>query len=292
MKHLSIIRALPVVVLTISIAGCSTRQPAPTPELVPAKLLEPEPPPPPPASMLDRQSVDVRAAAETYGHGGGMRVLHEGITTKFPYDADSEPLVICEPLRVTEILLAPGENADHAAAGDTERWMIQPMDGRVLVKPKAADITTNLIILTARHTYHLTLKSSGKYMPRVAYYYPKEMLAAEAERRSELERRANQLSAPAPLAKLNFGYTLAGPDLPFKPVQTFDDGARVYIEMPPTLLAADAPTLMVDVDGTSALVNYQVKGRYYIVDRLFKQAVLVSGTGKDRQQITIARMGA
>jgi type IV secretory pathway VirB9-like protein len=57
-------------------------------------------------------------------------------------------------------------------------------------------------------------------------------------------------------------------------------------------MASDAPTLMVDADGAGALVNYQVKGRYYIVDRLFKQAVLVSGTGKDRQQIIIARAGA
>jgi type IV secretion system protein VirB9 len=117
-------------------------------------------------------------------------------------------------------------------------------------------------------------------------------VAAEAQRQSELEQRASQASTLAPLAQLNFGYSLSGPDLPFKPVQAFDDGERVYLEMPETLLAADAPALMVDNDGTAALVNYQVKGRYYIVDRLFKQAVLVSGTGKERQEITIARMGA
>jgi type IV secretion system protein VirB9 len=75
-------------------------------------------------------------------------------------------------------------------------------------------------------------------------------------------------------------------------VQTFDDGERVYIEMPQTLMASDAPTLMVNADGADTLVNYQVKGRYYVVDRLFKQAALVSGTGKDRQQVTIARTGA
>lgn len=100
------------------------------------------------------------------------------------------------------------------------------------------------------------------------------------------------MSTPAPLAKLNFAYTVSGPNVPWKPVQSFDDGERVYIEMPQTLMASDAPTLMVNSDGADALVNYQVKGRYYIVDRLFKQAVLVSGTGKDQQQIRIARTGA
>jgi P-type conjugative transfer protein TrbG len=154
--------------------------------------------------------------------------------------------------------------------------MIQPVDGRVLVKPKAANVTTNLIVLTARHTYHLTLKSGGKYMPRVAFYYPQEIIAAEATRKGALEHRAREASTPAPVAKLNFDYTVSGPNVPWKPVQTFDDGERVYIEMPQTLMASDAPTLMINADGADTLVNYQVKGRYYIVDRLFKQAVLVS----------------
>jgi type IV secretion system protein VirB9 len=273
-------------------SGCATQPPPPESELVPAKLLEPEPPPPAPESVLDKQPANVRAAIATYQRSGETPVLHDGITTRFPYEADAEPLVLCEPLRVTEILLAPAESANDAAAGDTERWMIQPVDGRVLVKPKAASITTNLIILTARHTYHLTLKSGGKYMPRVSFYYPKEIINAEANRKSELEHRASEVSTPTPLAKLNFDYTVSGPGVPWKPVQTFDDGERVYIEMPQTLMASDAPTLMVNADGADALVNYQVKGRYYIVDRLFKQAVLVSGVGKDRQHITIARTGA
>jgi type IV secretion system protein TrbG len=292
MKRTSAFVSAAVIIVSSFLSGCSTQPPAPPPKFVPAKLLEPDPPPPPPESVLDNQPSDVRAAIERYQRSGEAPVLRDGITTRFPYESDAESLVLCEPLRVTEILLAPGESADDAAAGDTERWMIQPVDGRVLVKPKAASITTNLIILTARRTYHLTLKSAGKYMPRVAFYYPKEIIAAEANRKSELERRANKTSTPTPLAKLNFDYTVSGPDVPWKPVQTFDDGERVYIEMPQSLMASDAPALMISADGVEALINYQVKGRYYVVDRLFKQAVLVSGTGKDQQQITIARTGA
>jgi len=283
------------VIITIAVAafsGCATQTPPPQPELVPATLLEPEPPPPPPESVLDNQPSYVRAAISDYQRSGEAPILRDGITTRFPYQTDAQFLVLCEPLRVSEVLLAPGESVENAAAGDTERWMIQPVDGRVLVKPKAANITTNLLILTSRHTYHLTLKSGGRYMPRVAFYYPEEIIAAEANRKRELERRASDLLTPAPLSKLNFGYKVSGPEVSWKPVQTFDDGERVYVEMPATLMASDAPTLMVDADGADTLVNYQVKGRYYIVDRLFKQAVLVSGTGKDQQQIIIARTGA
>lgn len=274
------------------LSGCATQPPSPPIELVPAKLLEPPPPPPPPESVLNDQPAYVKAAIAVYQKSGEAPILRDGITTRFPYEPDDEPTVLCKPLRVTEVMLAPGENVEHAAAGDTERWMIQPVDGRVLIKPKAARITTNLIIVTARHTYHLTLKSGAKYMPRVAFYYPKEVIAAEAKRKAAIERRAKQTSAPAPLARLNFAYSISGPDVPFKPVQAFDDGERVYIEMPKSLMAADAPALMVETDGGDALVNYQVEGRYYVVDRLFKHAVLVSGTGKNRQEITIARTGA
>jgi type IV secretion system protein TrbG len=281
-----------VVALLGLIAGCSARWPIQPPELVPAKLLEPETPPPPSETVLESQPTDVQAAVEAYRHGDGTRVLHDGITTRFPYDADAEPIVLCKPLRVTEILLGPDDKVQNAAAGDTERWLIQPVDGRVLVKPKAPGIESNLIILTARRAYHLTLKSGDKYMPRVAFYYPREIITAEANRKAELERRAIQSSIPTPLARLDFAYTISGPEVPWKPVQTFDDGERVFIEMPEKLMASDAPTLMVATDGVDALVNYQVKGRYYIVDRLFNRAVLVSGTGKDRQQITIARVGA
>lgn len=274
------------------VSGCAAQPPTPPVELVPAKLLEPAPAPPPPESVLDNQPADVKAAIDAYQRSGKAPVLRDGITTRFAYDSDAEPKVFCKPLRITEILLAPGESVEQAAAGDTERWIVQPVEGRVLVKPKAAGIETNLIILTARHAYHLTLKSGGKYMPRVAFYYPKEILAAEVNRRRELEHRAEQTATPPPLAKLNFAYAVSGPDVPWKPVQAFDDGERVYIEMPDKLMASDAPTLMVNADGADALVNYQVKGRYYVVDRLFKRAVLVSGTGGRRQEITIARTGA
>jgi len=39
------------------------------------------------------------------------------------------------------------------------------------------------------------------------------------------------------------------------------------------------------------MVNYRVEGDYYVVDRLFKQAVLVSGVGREQDRVTIAYAG-
>jgi type IV secretion system protein TrbG len=273
-------------------SSCAQQKPTAPVELIPAKLLEPQHLAVPQKDVLDQQPEDVKAAIQNYARGQPAPVLHEGITTIFPYDANSQPVIECRPLRVTDISLESGEEVESVAAGDTERWVVTSAEGRVLIKPKAPGIATNLIILTDHHSYILGLKASRNYMPRVAFYYPGEVLAAEQERKPALDMAAEQTMAPPELAKLNFGYSITGPDVPWKPVQIFDDGARVYVEMPEHLMASDAPSLMVASNGKDALVNYQVKDRYYLVDRLFNQAVLVSGTGSDRKEVIIKRDSA
>lgn len=282
--------ALGLLAAVLMAPGCAAQKSAPPLELVPAKLLEQAPPSTFPENALDQQPTEVKMAIEDYARGHRARVVRQGITTLFPYDPNSQPVVECKPLRVTEIALAPGESVNSVAAGDTERWIVTPVDGRVLVKPKVAGIATNLIILTGRHSYSIALRTGRHYMPRVGFYYPQETLAAEQARQRAAAKAAPQTTVP-PLAKLNFGYSISGPDVPWKPIQAFDDGRRVFVEMPVDLMASDAPSLMVASNGQDALVNYQVKGHYYVVDRLFEQAVLVSGTGAERKEINIKRNG-
>ncbi len=64
----------------------------------------------------------------------------------------------------------------------------------------------------------------------------------------------------------------------------FDDSTKVYIEFPRRLDQGEAPPLfVVGADGGAQLVNYRVRGNYYIVDRLFAAAEL--RLGEDPQQI-------
>ena len=65
---------------------------------------------------------------------------------------------------------------------------------------------------------------------------------------------------------------------------------HVYIQVPATLQASEAPALLVQSrGGESALVNYRVRLPYYVVDRLFDTAVLIVGVGRHQDRVTIQR---
>ena len=61
----------------------------------------------------------------------------------------------------------------------------------------------------------------------------------------------------------------------WKPDAVFDDGQKTYIRMP--LRFSETPAFYIYLDKKETLSNYRVKGRYYIVDRLFDRAYLKIG---------------
>ena len=92
-------------------------------------------------------------------------------------------------------------------------------------------------------------------------------------------------------AALNFSYKVDGPNTPWRPLRAFDDGTHVYIQMPPGMKTSDAPALLVGAADGSQMVNYRVRGNYYVVDRLFGNAVLVAGVGREQDRVTVAYTG-
>ena len=54
---------------------------------------------------------------------------------------------------------------------------------------------------------------------------------------------------------------------------------------------SDAPALLIAAAGGTQMANYRVQGNYYVVDRLFNQAVLVAGVGREQDRVTIAYGG-
>ena len=92
------------------------------------------------------------------------------------------------------------------------------------------------------------------------------------------------------LDRLDFDYLIDGDRPDWRPVRVFDDGRQVYIQMPANIATTDMPPLFVlGEDGDAELVNYRVRGNYYIVDRLFRAAELRLGE-KNQTVVRIARV--
>jgi type IV secretion system protein VirB9 len=78
--------------------------------------------------------------------------------------------------------------------------------------------------------------------------------------------------------------------VPWKPIRAFDDGSHVYIQMPAGMKTTEAPALLINAGSGTQMANYRVAGNYYVVDRLFSDAILVSGVGRDQDRVTISSM--
>jgi len=302
--------------LALTLGACAAKQPpAPPPlNLVTEAPPKPEATPAAPtgAQLLAEQRPEVQQAVEEHQQNGKWPIFKTAEYTLYPYNERPEPVVDCEPLRTTDIQLQSGETITDVAMGDTERWMTTPAasgDPRnpiphLAVKPQASGIETNLTIYTTKHIYHMLLRAHGSHaMQEVEFYYPRELLTAMKDADSAAAKSKQEGVDPpgdsdnvvkvanVDPAQLNFAYSVAGANVPWKPVRAFDDGSHVYIQMPPGMKSSEAPALLVNAGSGTQMVNYRVKGNYYVVDRLVTDAILVSGVGRDQDRVTISYAG-
>jgi type IV secretion system protein VirB9 len=134
-------------------------------------------------------------------------------------------------------------------------------------------------------------------MRSVKFSYPEEVAdggksatAAAAMGASQAQPRDLSPITP-PGTPLDHSYLIAGPEVHWKPVQAFNDGTHVFIQMPSGMSTGEAPALMLGDGKATELANYRVRGSYYIVDKLFKRALMVSGVGREQEQVTIRYAG-
>ena len=207
----------------------------------------------------------------------------------YPYTEGALYRLYASPGQVTDVALQPGESLVSVSAGDTVRWVVgdtasgsgSAARAHILVKPVAAGLRTNLMIATDRRTYHLELESTAStYMAALSWRYPQDELAGLAARNTiAAAEDAVTAGRGVSLETLNFDYRVTGDTPDWKPVRVFDDGRQVFIQMPAGISASEMPPLFVlSAAGEAELVNYRVRGSYYIVDRLFGAAELRHGT--------------
>lgn len=200
---------------------------------------------------------------------------------------------ITSPGYVTTIALRPGEKLITAAAGDTVRWLVDSVQAGsgesaqtlLLVKPRKAGLQTNLLITTDQRIYSLDLSStdSGTYHTMIAWNYPfGDVVMIRNQAAAQQAAAQATVATGLDLSKANFNYLIfrqkhsATPA--WCPLRAFDDGQKTYIQFPPKVAVTEAPPLFVmGRNGDAQLVNYRLKGDWYIVDRLFDKAELRLG---------------
>src|SRR6516164_6619593 len=201
--------------------------------------------------------------------------------------------IYASPGQITDIELEPGEQLTGSgplAAGDTVRWIVVDTESgngdtrrvHVMVKPTRPAIETNLVVNTDRRTYLIELRSREKaYMPSVAWFYP--------ENRSGHSKPLPPTPFIPEVEQRQYRYVIEGDNPPWRPVNAYDDGRKVYIEFSPGIGQGEMPPLFViGQDGKPELVNYRVYGNVLIADRLFAAAELRLGADK-QQRVRIVR---
>jgi type IV secretion system protein TrbG len=210
----------------------------------------------------------------------------------FSYSPGALYQVYASPGQITDIALEPGEQlvgSGPVAAGDTVRWIVGDTESgsgdfrrvHIMVKPTRPSIATNLVVNTDRRTYLVELRSREKpYMPAVAWFYPESRIRGKVLPQTPFIPNAEQRK---------YRYAIEGDSPPWRPVNVYDDGRKVYIEFSPGIVQGEMPPLLViGADGKAEIVNYRAYGDILIVDRLFAAAELRLGS-ESQQTVRIVR---
>ena len=253
----------------------------------------------------------IDAATREYRERGIARAVTQGNFVAFPY-GHAEPILTCTVLRACIIELEAGEAiVNEPIAGDHVRWIIAgaksgpaASNTLVVVKPKDCDITTNLVIPTDRRIYDLTLDSppckartgsvssttnpQQPFVRHVRFYYPDDEAGRIMSGFASSPAKRDAVPGVVP-ERLNFDYRVKKDrKFPWAPAQVFDDGAHVFIKLPPSARTSVAPVLFaLEDDGTRTIINYAVRDDLYVADRTFRRGVLVIGDGKKEQRVEL-----
>lgn len=218
-----------------------------------------------------------------------------------------KPSVVCAVLQVCDIALQPGEYVNSIQLGDTARWNVEPaISGtgskevqHLLIKPMDVGLETSLVVTTDRRVYHIGLRSHRtEYMSQVGFTYPEDALAKWDKLKKRERQEIDDNTIPSTreyLGDLNFDYEVAG-EAPWKPIRVFNDGKKTIIQMSKSMKQTEAPTLLLIrkdggwfSDAETVMVNYRLQGDRFIVDSIFKKAILISGVGDDQDKVTITK---
>lgn len=200
------------------------------------------------------------------------------------------------------IMFGDGEVIENVAIGDSTAWQVTPNQRADLlfVKPLQSNATTNMTVVTNRHTYLFDLVAGRRPNPLyvLRFTYPEPIVPPE-------EQQADGSGAPGPAgvtatelaaandpyavtdpAALNFAWQNSGePSL--LPERVYDDGQSTFLTWGPD---RRVPAILIEnFEGVEGPVNSAVRGNTTIVDGVPPRIILRSG--EERAVLTYAGPG-
>lgn len=221
-------------------------------------------------------------------------------TMYYDFDPDFTYEIYCQPYRVTDLMLEPGEQVIEMPFLSEEKvWEIGAGVSRsngidtqhFFLKPAYSGLVTSFIIITDKRVYHMLLKSyKDCYMTQVKWDYPGTMpftlnlgsatLSAGGNSGSTLKDRLSGNSAASGVdpAHLSFDYKMSfSKKVYWLPTRVYDDGKRTYIVMDETVLHMTSPILL---NRRNERINYSVNKNVIVINELIEKVTLRIGKRK------------
>ena len=173
----------------------------------------------------------------------------------------------------------PGETYVGIGGGDLEGLTVGAFDNHLLLKPKAANVGTNLTVFTNRRHYHLEYSARVRRpdLMRDEVIYAVRFTYPETPRPSgpsEEDRIQANLSAASARRPRNIDYWFCG-NAAVKPIAASDDGVHTRLTFG---AKAELPALFVrNADGTESLLNFSIDEGDVIVHRVAPRFILRRG---------------
>lgn len=217
-------------------------------------------------------------------------------TMYYDFDNDFTYEIYCQPYRVTDLILEPGEQVIEMPFLSEEKvWEIGAGVSRnggvdtqhFFLKPAYTGLTTSFIIITDKRVYHMLLKSfKDCYMTQVKWEYPNTMpFTVKTDAMQERINKMSKETTGVDPAYLSFDYkmTYSSFKTPYwLPTRIYDDGKKTYIVMDETVLHMTSPVLF---NGRNERINYSVNKNIIIINELIEKVTMRVGT----QKVTIKK---
>ena len=168
----------------------------------------------------------------------------------------------------------PGETFVGLGAGDLDGLSFVAQGSHLFLKPKVAQVATNLTVITDRRHYLFEYSAEAR-RPNPAV--DEVVYSLTFTYGAPLSGKSDGIEAAlaTPVLPKNMDYGFCG-SRALKPLSVYDDGLRLHVKFP---ARADWPAVFVrNPDGTDSLVNFTVEKDELIVHKVAARFILRRGT--------------